>query len=438
MAISRVAEAAAREVTKATQIEKGSDEAERKLAELKTKAAVTDNTLEHFNKLNMDQLHAFCAKRKWGEANQDARVSDILRDLKRHKKAELAQVACELRGEPAHPFRKEAAQAAAAPPPPPPPLLLLRGPGVILQQRGLRGKDTPSELVMDPTFRLKYNWYFDVSAHNAHNAHGTRGAAARQGPGEINLTALASTADGVMPHVRERLQRHIDRTVRDLLKRRHWVWEFVEYNLHTSVALMALAGHFKVDQAVCGPRDALLVNNPGAFKEITPLFVKTLRGAYLYENIVESRFVRSGKAVSIVKRVGEHATAAEHLTVTDSRFYLSYPTRKAVQRNPQLGDTRMRKGWFESLRAVIALAYLNEHGPQVVAMFTWTDGVCQNLRAWRPTLDELEKKTMLVDYLLELVYELALSPADDVSSNPGFETLLGIYDNADKENIAPK
>jgi hypothetical protein len=166
--------------------------------------------------------------------------------------------------------------------------------------------------------------------------------------------------------------------------------------------------------------------------------MRARRGAYLYENIVESRFVRSGKAVSIVKRVREHATAAEHRKLTDSRFYLSYPTREAVQRNPQLGDPRVRKGWFESLRAVIALAYLNEHGPQVVAMFTWTDGVCQNLRAWRPTLDELENKTMLVDYLLELVYELALSPADDVSSNPGFETLLNIYDNADKENIAPK
>ena len=67
-----------------------------------------------------------------------------------------------------------------------PPLQLLRDPGVIPQQRGLRGKDTPSELVMDPAFRLKYNWYLDVSAHNA---HGTRGAAARQGPGEINLAA---------------------------------------------------------------------------------------------------------------------------------------------------------------------------------------------------------------------------------------------------------
>jgi hypothetical protein len=64
-----------------------------------------------------------------------------------------------------------------------------------------------------------------------------------------------------MPHVRTRLQRHIVRTV-------------VEYNLRTSVALMALAGHLKPDQAVLGSRDALLVN--------------------VYDNIDESRFVRRG------------------------------------------------------------------------------------------------------------------------------------------------
>ena len=28
-----------------------------------------------------------------------------------------------------------------------------------------------------------------------------------------------------------------------------------------------------------------------------------------------------------------------------------------MQRNKQLGDKRVRKGWFENLRAVIALAY---------------------------------------------------------------------------------
>jgi hypothetical protein len=215
----------------------------------------------------------------------------------------------------------------------------------------------------------------------------------------------------------------------------HWLWELVEYNLRTSVALMALSRHFKPDQAVLGSRDALLVNNRDAFKEIAPLIIKTLRGSYVYDNIDESRFVRSGKAVSIVGRVHQHALAAEHNVLIDSRFYLSYPTKGAVQRNAQLGDMRVRKGWFENLRPLIALAYLKEHGPRVVAMLTWTDVVCQQLKAWRPTQPELENKMELIDYLLELV---ALSPDDDVSSNPGFETLRNIYDNADKENIAPK
>ncbi len=82
----------------------------------------------------------------------------------------------------------------------------------------------------------------------------------------------------------------------------------------------------KPDQAVLGSRDALLVNNRDAFKEITPLVIKTLRGSYVFDNIDESRFVRSGKAVSIVGRVDEHAFTAEHNVLTDSRFYLSYPT----------------------------------------------------------------------------------------------------------------
>ncbi len=61
--------------------------------------------------------------------------------------------------------------------------------------------------------------------------------------------------------------------------------EIVEYNLHTLVALMALAGHFKPDQAVIGIRDAMLVNNSDAFKEITTIMSKTMRGSYMYENM---------------------------------------------------------------------------------------------------------------------------------------------------------
>jgi hypothetical protein len=70
-------------------------------------------------------------------------------------------VASELRDKPAHPFRKEAAQAAAAPPPPP-----LRDSGVILSQRGLRGEDTPAALVMSAPLRCSYLQLLDVLAIN--------------------------------------------------------------------------------------------------------------------------------------------------------------------------------------------------------------------------------------------------------------------------------
>jgi hypothetical protein len=54
----------------------------------------------------------------------------------------------------------------------------------------------------------------------------------------------------------------------------------------------------------------------------------------------------------------------------------------------------------------------------VVATLVWADGVCRRLKARRPAESELDNKRVLVDCVLELVYELALSPDDDVSSKP--------------------
>jgi hypothetical protein len=169
-----------------------------------------------------------------------------------------------------------------------------------------------SALVMSQPFRHSYMQLFDVRAINTDNAHGTRGAAAREGPGVTNFAALASTADGAMPHVRARLQRHNLRTVRDTAKQVQLALGVRRVQPPHLGSADALAGHFKPDQAVIGIRDAMLVNYSDAFKELTTIMSKTLRGSYLYENMAESRFVRSGKAVSIVDRVREHASAAEH------------------------------------------------------------------------------------------------------------------------------
>jgi hypothetical protein len=41
------------------------------------------------------------------------------------------------------------------------------------------------------------------------------------------------------------------------------------------------------------------------------------------------------------------------------------------------------------------------------------------------------KQLHMVGYLCELVYDLALTPGDNVSQSPGFETPLGIFGGSD-------
>jgi hypothetical protein len=43
------------------------------------------------------------------------------------------------------------------------------------------------------------------------------------------------------------------------------------------------------------------------------------------------------------------------------------------------------------------------------------------------TKDLEAKQLHMVGYLCELVYDLALSPGDNVSQSPGFDTPLGIF-----------
>ena len=39
----------------------------------------------------------------------------------------------------------------------------------------------------------------------------------------------------------------------------------------------------------------------------------------------------------------------------------------------------------------------------------------------------IQKRADVIAYLIELCYDIAISPADNVSQNPGFESCLGIW-----------
>ena len=40
-----------------------------------------------------------------------------------------------------------------------------------------------------------------------------------------------------------------------------------------------------------------------------------------------------------------------------------------------------------------------------------------------------EKQLVVVGYFFELCYDICLSPRHNVSNNPGFESILGVFDN---------
>ena len=95
-----------------------------------------------------------------------------------------------------------------------------------------------------------------------------------------------------------------------------------------------------------------------------------------------------------------------------------------------------RKGWFQSLNQLVAFPVPVSHSPGLVksfedeGVFLLPAAVQQKIAGVRfPGLDNnTEQKVMnMLGYLAELTYDLCIAPGDNVSSNPGFETCLGVF-----------
>ena len=127
----------------------------------------------------------------------------------------------------------------------------------------------------------------------------------------------------------------------------------------------------------------------------------------------------------------EHISAAKSPTPT-STFYHLYPSNESSR------VTNKRKGHFESLLQVVAVEFdpnceqVNtldkdyKHG----GVFILSKREEESIRSSMKTLNcrtNVKFQHMLA-YKMELGYDLALSPNDVVSSNPGFESILGVFE----------
>ena len=111
------------------------------------------------------------------------------------------------------------------------------------------------------------------------------------------------------------------------------------------------------------------------------------------------------------------------------------PRRRGVSTN---STAQARIGWFENLELFVGIVFDRRDNTVIDYMCSQQDGAFE----WRPHVhsalercpwhqqDMPNKKMNMVAYLLELFYDLCLSPANNISESPGFKLPMNIHGSA--------
>ena len=171
-----------------------------------------------------------------------------------------------------------------------------------------------------------------------------------------------------------------------------------------------------------------------------------LEGCYLHYWSDGKAFVRSGKAVGsdnsnpgngIVRRneKGHKKKAASSSLADGECFYTKFPAQANTNQLPN------KCGSFEDLTLYSGFCFnrkTNTDGLTSVeegeGLFDWSLYVnhlttanirgCHTLR---------EKQLVVIGYFFEMCYDICLQTDYNVSNNPGFESILGVFDNRTRD-----
>ena len=129
-------------------------------------------------------------------------------------------------------------------------------------------------------------------------------------------------------------------------------------------------------------------------------------------------------------RHAEHKKCASD-ALSSSFFYLVFPLKDSIR-----ASKRDRRGIFESLEQVVAAGFdsKSEAAKHVnrdckeggVLILNEEEKKSIKLSMKNLKCSELEKFHNILAYQIELGYDLALSPDNNVSKSPGFESVLGV------------
>mmetsp|Transcript_43463 Transcript_43463/g.73934 ORF Transcript_43463/g.73934 Transcript_43463/m.73934 type:complete len:596 (-) Transcript_43463:239-2026(-) len=251
-------------------------------------------------------------------------------------------------------------------------------------------------------------------------------------------TADCARADLLVKLLLSRLETHKTTRVSDASKRKSWVFgEVVVPNLAAVAAAAVAYGHIKEDLEVATADTTLLSSREAAFV-LACGDMAVAEGCYVHKDGDTGRFVRSGKVVGENRNFGlrnkEHAHCSLLLSASnlESRFYTSYPAKST-----EVKTGAARRGFFGNLGQYVGLGFTRSNTEAVEALCTsdengllsWSASALTRVAAvnFPGSLTLKEKQLHMVGYLFELAYDLMISPRENVSRSPGFETPLGIF-----------
>ena len=236
-----------------------------------------------------------------------------------------------------------------------------------------------------------------------------------------------------------RLSKHIRIKITDYSKHNHLALIFLRENLIRFAALISFFGQARTSTVM--NQNSLLLEHPsrGSFVLAED---RELEGSYLHYSVEDFQWIRSGKAVGsddsrpvngLVRRNEEgHAKKSQTASLVSGEcFYTLYPSRMNKNQLPNI------LGYFEDLSLYCGLSF--KRSENVNGLISTVDNEC--LFDWSVYMTHLdkanirgcntlrEKQLVVVGYFFELCYDLCLSPRNNVSNNPGFNSILGVFNN---------
>ena len=253
-------------------------------------------------------------------------------------------------------------------------------------------------------------------------------------PDDVPDTA-APSAETLCKIVHARLERHIERRVKDKRMRESWVWREARDKIPALCAVAVISGHVLPDVASAPADGSLLLYPQGQFTDITEGSESgAWEGCYFHRD-TNGNVIRAGKAVRVggfAARAKEHKKCAclKEPKDRENAFYSKYPSRLAGDAPPTGGV------YFEQLTHSVGMAFDRNDTASIEQLCNTKGGVfhwgkvelakikASNIKGAH-TLKE--KQLHFVGFAMELFYDLLLSPSLNISQAPGYEGPLGVH-----------